>query len=319
MNRNPLISVVIPTYNRAHLVCNAVESVLGQTYSPVEIIVVDDGSTDDTQKRLARYDGRIQVVRKQNAGPSAARNTGVSSSRGEYLAFLDSDDLCLPNRLVAQVEAMCKAGPSVPCCLCNVLLLALSGGTVRSFDSAWIRPSLREGIWLNPLEVLTTRFAMFNQGALLRREAFARVGGFDGSLRYLEDYDLAIRLAFIGPWAIISDPLAVWRESPDSLSRGAPSRGVTIKECELAIRQRLSSQYERLENHLSVKRLAKYSMERNRCELAIAKFNSGWPVAAQTLGRLARAVLWTTESIVERLPWYPRACVAPWGSLSGPA
>ena len=186
MNERPLVSAIIPTYNRAQQVCSAIESVLAQTYSPIELIVVDDGSTDDTQVRLQRYAGRIHVIRQKNAGPSAARNIGVRNSHGDLIAFLDSDDLWLTNRLDIQVEVLSRAGDSVPCCLCNVRLQTENGEST-SFKRAWLYPRGTSGIWLNPFEVLTTRFVFFNQAALVRREAFEDATGFDERLRFLED------------------------------------------------------------------------------------------------------------------------------------
>jgi len=96
---SPLVTVVIPTYNYGRYICETVESALGQTYSPVEIIVVDDGSMDDTRERLATYGDRIRYIHQQNRGLSAARNTGIQAARGEFVALLDSDDLWLPDKV----------------------------------------------------------------------------------------------------------------------------------------------------------------------------------------------------------------------------
>ena len=98
-----LVSVIIPTFNRAASVSRAIDSVLGQTYPRVEVIVVDDGSTDDTRERLSAYDHRVQYVYEENAGPAAARNRGAALATGELIAFLDSDDVILPAKLEKQV------------------------------------------------------------------------------------------------------------------------------------------------------------------------------------------------------------------------
>lgn len=112
---NPLVSVIIPTYNRSHVICKAIESVLHQTYENIELIVVDDGSTDDTPSRLAVYDDKICVLLQDNTGPSIARNHGVEASHGEILAFLDSDDLWLPTKIEQQVHILENVESSVPC------------------------------------------------------------------------------------------------------------------------------------------------------------------------------------------------------------
>ena len=106
----PLVSVVIPTFNYGHCVVDAVESALGQTYSPVEVIVVDDGSTDDTRARLEPYRDRINYVHQPNQGLSAARNTGIRAARGPLVALLDSDDAFHPRKLELQV-AYLRAHP----------------------------------------------------------------------------------------------------------------------------------------------------------------------------------------------------------------
>src|SRR5690349_9691286 len=100
-----LLSVVIPSFNYGRFLRETVESVLAQTYSPVEIIVVDDGSTDDTKERLARFEGRIRYIHKANAGLSAARNTGIKHARGDWIAFLDADDLWHRQKLEVQLRA----------------------------------------------------------------------------------------------------------------------------------------------------------------------------------------------------------------------
>src|ERR1051325_7839947 len=106
-NQNhPLVSVIVPTYNRANLLRETIESVLAQTYPNIELIVVDDGSTDETPELLKQYDDRLAYIRKQNAGGTAARNTGILAAHGEYLNFLDHDDLFLPTKIERQVKIL---------------------------------------------------------------------------------------------------------------------------------------------------------------------------------------------------------------------
>src|SRR6267143_7088888 len=167
MNDKILVSAIIPTYNREAVVTHAVESILNQTYSHIEVIVVDDGSTDGTQERLLKYGSRITVIAQKNAGPAAARNRGIRASRGQLIAFLDSDDLWLPNKLERQISLMQKVGTAVPCCLCNIMM-QWSAKHQSSFDIAWLKPSADEGVWINVDEVLATRFVLFNQGIMVR-------------------------------------------------------------------------------------------------------------------------------------------------------
>jgi glycosyltransferase involved in cell wall biosynthesis len=199
MSQLPLVSVIIPTYNRAGIICRTIDNVFQQAYQSIELIVVDDGSTDNTESTLKRYGDRIRVIRQANAGPAVARNRGVRESRGSLIAFQDSDDLWHPAKLERQV-ALLQKDRSIPVCLCGVLLRQVDGRPFTSFEHSRIRLTSEEGIWLNVLEVLATRFVFFNQAVVIRREVFERAGGFPEDLKYLEDYDLPLRLALEGPW-----------------------------------------------------------------------------------------------------------------------
>ena len=103
LDPRPTVSVVIPTYNYGRYICETIDSALAQTYKPLEVIVVDDGSTDDTRERLAAYSDRIRYILQKNSGPAAARNTGIVAAQGEFVALLDSDDLWLPEKVERQV------------------------------------------------------------------------------------------------------------------------------------------------------------------------------------------------------------------------
>lgn len=221
----PLVSVVIPTFERARTVARAVESVLQQTYRPLEVVVVDDGSTDGTREVLEAYAGRVVYVYQDNAGPSAARNRGLRESRGELIAFLDSDDVWLAPKLERQVALLEQAGPDVPCCLCDSLIRMPDGREQSSFELAWLRPAEPAGLWLNPAAVLATRFVLFTQAVLARRGALEECRGFDEQLWLMEDHDLALRLALRGPWAFIREPLVrCWGAEDDGVKLSALAR-----------------------------------------------------------------------------------------------
>lgn len=205
-----MVSVIIPVHNRQTTIAASVESALAQTYADLEIIVVDDGSTDGTLNSLREYEGRIRIFCQKNAGPSAARNRGVVESKGSIVAFLDSDDHWLPDKIARQVALMQKAGSGMCCCVCNATVKGADGVTIgNTFDFAGLRPTFAEGVWSNPQEVLATRFLLFNQVVAVRREAFERVGGFNESMRLLEDYELSLRLASAGQWGVIRDLLVI--------------------------------------------------------------------------------------------------------------
>ena len=108
MSVTPRVSVIIPSFNRAHCIAGSVESVLAQSFQDLEVIVVDDGSTDNTQEVLARFGNRIRVIRQDNGGVSAARNAGMRAARASWIAFQDSDDMWRPEKLQAQIECLEK-------------------------------------------------------------------------------------------------------------------------------------------------------------------------------------------------------------------
>jgi glycosyltransferase involved in cell wall biosynthesis len=188
----PLVSTIIPAYNYGRFVCEAVESVLCQTYEPVEIVIVDDGSTDDTRERLNKFGDRIRYVYQENRGLSAARNTGIREARGEWLAFLDADDLWHPRKLEVQLGAVADAGD------------------IPFVGSPWFREgSMPADLDPNPpvrrleLRDFFTGTPVSGSSAVIRSECFSRVGCFDESLRSVEDRDMWLRLAARYPAATI--------------------------------------------------------------------------------------------------------------------
>ena len=228
----PLVTAIIATYNRGYIVCEAIDSILNQTYRNTEIIVVDDGSTDDTQQKLQRYGDRIRVLSQKNSGPAAAWNAGIKAAKGKIICFLGSDDLWLPTFVERQVSVLERGGPSVPLSISNAFTRWANGRETYSFDLACLRPEAEEGLWLNAVDVLLTRFVMCGQMIAIRREALEQIGLFDGTLSYLEDYDIALRLSLEGSWGYIREPLVFYRQSTsgDSMSLQASSVDARLSE-----------------------------------------------------------------------------------------
>ncbi len=211
-----LVSVVIPTYNYAHFVTGAVESALAQTYTDREVIVVDDGSTDDTRDRLAPFDGRIRYIHQENRGLSAARNTGIQAARGALVAFLDSDDLWHPEKLAVQARYL-EEHP-------EVALLAsdhLDMHTSEIGEVDWPRFDGSRAIGAHPVSfeqlVIGSRFGAC--GVVARRWCFDEVGLFDETLRSAEDVDMWIRIASRFPVAKMEFSLWVYRHHGASMHR----------------------------------------------------------------------------------------------------
>jgi len=301
----PLVSAVIPTYNRASVVTEAIDSILQQTYSRVEVIVVDDGSTDETREVLSKYGDRITVIYQENSGPSAARNRGIAAAKGEFIGFLDSDDVWLPTKLEKQVALLNRCGESVPCCLCNIMM-NWSDGPRSSFDIAWLRSDEPDGIWTNVSEVVATRFVLSNQGILIRSSALRQLGGFDEGLRYLEDHDLTMRLSLLGPWGVIREPLVVWRETKGSCYKVATARRGSLETAPWI--EILERQLERVAQGHQFRGLRRHL----RRELGRARRNYHVEMLSQSsarrdvaLAEVLRKVEKYRSSIFRRSPWFP--------------
>lgn len=200
MGSNPLVSVVIPTYNDGDRVVRAIESALAQTYGATEIIVVDDGSTDGTMERLTAYGTRIQLVRQANRGQGAARNAGVTASRGHLIAFLDSDDAWHPSKL----ERQCAHFPAS-----GVAVIATQAWMVSAARRAAPTPLGRGPFTDFGYDEVLRRNRVITSSVLVERVLFDEFGGFDEAqeLRCNEDYDLWLRLSRRGRIRILHEPL----------------------------------------------------------------------------------------------------------------
>jgi GT2 family glycosyltransferase len=206
------VSVVIPTYNRSCLLTQALDSVLGQTQPPQEVIVIDDGSRDDTRARVDPYRDRVRYIYQENQGVSAARNRGVREATGEVVAFLDSDDVWHPCKLQCQLQA-----------LADHPALALLGTGVIEWPGEFpdVPAPTAADLLPIPYRRLVVKNYFTTSSLLARREALARVGPFDTSMSGPEDYDLWLRVANIAPVAKLNLPLTGYRYVPGSLSSHA--------------------------------------------------------------------------------------------------
>ncbi len=210
--------VIIPTFNRFPLLCRAVDSVLNQTHGDVEIIVIDDGSTDDTPILFPRQFSSIRYVKVEHSGlPAVARNAGIRLAKGELIAFLDSDDQWLPNKLSQQVSVFHKH-PTVGLVCSNAFV-------VRQHDEKPSRTYLNNeqrhsGLVLPAL--LENNF-IITSTAMVRRSTLEQVGLFceDRALRAVEDYDLWLRVATQSAIVYLEALLAIYRDIPSVSIRGA--------------------------------------------------------------------------------------------------
>jgi glycosyltransferase involved in cell wall biosynthesis len=208
-----LVSVVMPAFNVGWCVGRAVDSVLSQSLRERELVVVDDGSTDDTYDVLASYGDAIRVIRQPNAGMSAARNAGIRQSQGRLVAFLDADDWWYAEKLQRQVDLM-RGHPELGFCSTAARVVNPEGKLLN----VWHCP----GQTIDMLQTLFAENAAIAGGCsavMVRRELLDRVGLFDESLRGFEDPDLWIRLAAVTGYACIDEPLVEILRRDHSVSR----------------------------------------------------------------------------------------------------
>ena len=189
-NKQPLISVIIPAYNASSSIARALDSVLGQTFTDFEILVVNDGSSDtpELESVLNAYLKMIAYHKQENRGAGAARNVGVNNARGEFLAFLDADDQWRPNYLEAQMDVLQKSGADAVYCD------ALFVGSPALKDKTYMElaPSRTE---VTPESLLAVDVGVITSGVIARKQAVRDVGGFDETIRRGQDFDLWLRMA----------------------------------------------------------------------------------------------------------------------------
>ena len=213
LSKKPTVSVIIPTYNRGWILKDAIDSVLAQNYPGYELIVVDDGSIDNTRAILDSYGRDIIVLQQPNQGVSAARNRGISESRADLIAFLDSDDLWLPQKLTRQL-AFFRSQPDAFIC---------------QTEETWVR----NGVRVNPkkrhaklsgriFEPSLALCLVSPSAVMIRKTLFDSVGLFDEDLPACEDYDLWLRVSCRYPVFLIDEPLLIKRGGhADQLSKAA--------------------------------------------------------------------------------------------------
>jgi len=246
---HPLVSVVIPTYNRANLVTEAIESVCQQTYAPIEVIVVDDGSTDDTERVLQPYLPSIRYIKQPNGGVASARNTAMQLAEGDYIAWLDADDLFEPDKIKLQIYFL-EAHPEVVAVSCDFSAFDQQGVIEASHIGSYYGAVARAhgeftqlygsevaAPWMvstdcqekekwtfvrcyvgHIYEKLMWGNFVHPPTIMMRREAIAQTGTLDTSLLYGTEYEYFIRLSRLGPVAYIHMPLLKYRYGEGKLS-----------------------------------------------------------------------------------------------------
>jgi glycosyltransferase involved in cell wall biosynthesis len=200
-------STIIPAFNNASTIAQAVDSALAQEFDGDEVIVVNDGSTDDTLAVLARYSDRIRVIDQPNSGPAAARNAGAAAAQGEYLAFLDADDIWLPGRLALTCGALDR-NPAAVLSFADLIPMDRSG----TLGAPWVvgkAPSMDD--------LLTRGWGIYPSAVTMRRKIFEACGGFEPRLTAFEDIYLWLVAREHGEFAYVAQPLVLYRTIDFSL------------------------------------------------------------------------------------------------------
>lgn len=230
----PAVSIVIPAYNRADTIRMAVESVLRQTFTDFELLIVDDGSTDGTMAALADLpDPRLRLLANpRNMGAGAARNLGIREARAPWVAFHDSDDEWLPRKLEKQMKRLSTVDKATVACFCGMVLMM--GANWQAGDLAlqrgkraymlYIPASSQEGLEGDIRPSLLRSSPVSTQMLVARRDTLQQIGGFDESLPALIDWDCTIRLAERGHFAFVDEPLVLQFLSDNSISHSRAKR-----------------------------------------------------------------------------------------------
>ena len=294
----PRVTVIIPTYQRRELVLEAVESVLVQTFTDLELIVVDDGSTDGTSAALPRHDPRLHRVRQEHSGVSAARNRGLAQARGRIVAFLDSDDRWLPDHLAVVVGVLDRLPEAV---LVTTAPWRVIGGSNEP-EQAWLQAPL-------PLQLFTNTVGSPSAVAV-RRDAVLAVGGFDERLLVGEDGELFTRLAAHGGFAMLQRRTLV-KGYTKGLKDWGRREGLYFASAELkaqGVRDRAAAQ-----NSPAGERLARQAEGTLAFVAALRALHAGDDSAVEAAlsraCRLAPTFLSTPGIVLERLDLMPLAHV----------
>jgi glycosyltransferase involved in cell wall biosynthesis len=223
MGLMPSFSVIIPTYNRAGLVVKALESVLAQTYAAHDVIVVDDGSTDETARDIKRYLSErpehavhVDYIYQPNQGKSVALNQGILRTTGDWFAFLDSDDCWMPDKLETQVRAIQEYGDESRACFTDARYVNNPQLAMTVFERAGMRPTEDIGKLADTVKhLLKPPAGIYVQTLIVPRDLVDKIGGFDPKLRIGEDTDFLFRLALETAFCYVNRPLVQIDRTPN--------------------------------------------------------------------------------------------------------
>jgi glycosyltransferase involved in cell wall biosynthesis len=207
----PTVSVIMPSYNAGAYIAEAIQSVIGQTFGNWELIIVDDGSRDNTAEIVAKHlaDKRIHFIKQENRGASASRNVGIRRSRGRYIAFLDADDIWLPEKLEKQMTVFAKY-PHAGVCSAGYYAISPAGELLGT--------RLHDEYYGNLAKFLFLKGSPAMSSAVVSREVLEKIGFLDEALPYAMDFDLWLRISLHYPFYCLGEPLIYYRQGQPSIS-----------------------------------------------------------------------------------------------------
>jgi Glycosyl transferase family 2 len=314
----PLVSVIIPAYMAAAYIHETLESVFRQTYHNFEVILINDGSpdTEDFERAIGPYRDRIIYVRQENGGPSAARNTGIRRARGEYLAFLDSDDVWYPTCLAVLVQLALARQPSCDLVYSDILIDSDSHGDRRSQRGGSRYSEICPSVGALTFESLLREDCQVPTSCtMVRRQAAVAAGLFDQSFRRAEDYDLWLRIAHrASNMAYVRSVLGKHRIVPGSLTHD----NLKMLEAMVEVLRKLSnsldlsaSERSTLQNKLADAK-AQLDLERGKALLLVGKYDQALASLREVRSSLANAKLRCALFGLKVAPRLTRAIVGAW-------
>jgi glycosyltransferase involved in cell wall biosynthesis len=277
---SPLVSVIIPCYNQAHFVGETIESVLNQTYTNHEIIVIDDGSKDTSSTVASRYE-QVILIRQENQGRCAARNRGVKESKGSYLVFLDADDRLLPNALEVGIKCF-RENPEYGLVYGSYYHITENGIQLPTEHPPHVEKDYYR-------ELLRTNYIGMHAAVMYRREVFESTGGFNNSLVGAEDYDLYFRIARQFPIYGHKEIVAEYRRHETNTTSNLP---VMIRDTYKVMRSQLdyvkgNKSYEET-YRIGIKRWREYWGDQLVNEVRVGIRNKDWKAVLRGSLKVAR-------------------------------
>lgn len=282
----PEVSVVIPTYNSAQFIGEALRSVFDQTFKDYEIIVVDDGSTDQTKEVIHRYGNKIRYIFQEQRGPANARNRGIRDSLGQYIAFLDADDVWLPLKLKKQVCMFHRCPP---------LAMVFTENSVFN-QSGVCQNSIGKGKRLMNGDVVKNIFlynGVVTSTVMVRSEVFNKIGLFEEELQLAEDDNMWIRIAANFKVALIDEPLVRYRVHPHEITSNKIKLMKSVKTNIKLLKQKDKTVKERIEKVIPLK------LSFVEFDLGYEQFNNQkFREARKAFARGIRCCMWNWENYV---------------------